>query len=141
MNTAMPATMPDDHNRTHTNSGRSFAMGLLAGSAIGAGLAICLAPRVAAQLRERIAGSVTGLRQAVADRYQQVTTRVADAVDRVADVADGVTRKGQEARDDVADAVARGAHPGGRGAREVVRGAREVEQFAMASKTDHASQS
>jgi len=52
-------------------------------------------------------------------------------VDRVADVADDVTRSGQAVRDDVADAVGRGAHAVG-------RGAREVEQFAKASKTDHA---
>jgi len=43
-----------------------------------------------------------------------------------------VTRRGQAARDDVADAVARGAH-------EVGRGAREVEQFAKAAKTDHSA--
>jgi hypothetical protein len=36
---------------------------------------------------------------------------------------DGVTTRGQAVRDDVADAVGRGA--------------REVERVAMASKTDH----
>jgi hypothetical protein len=50
-----------------------------------------------------------------------------------------LTRRGQAVRDDVVDAVARGAHEVGRGAREVVRGAREVEQFAIASKTDQST--
>lgn len=84
-----------------TNHGGSFLMGLMTGSAIGAGLAIYFSRRLALELRQR-----------------------------VADIADDVTRRGQAARNDVADAVARGAH-------EVGRGAREVEQFAKASKTEH----
>ena len=120
----------------HTNHGGRFLMGLITG-VIGAGVAIYFAPRLASELRERVTDSTTGLRNAASERLQGVATRVADVVDRVADVADDVTRRGQAARDDVADAVARGAHEVGRGAREVVRGAREVEQFAKASKTDH----
>jgi gas vesicle protein len=105
-------------------------MGLITGSAIGAGLAIYFAPRLALELRERVTDSMTGLRNAASEHFQGVAARVADVVERVADVADDVTRRGQTARDDMADAVARGAH-------EVGRGAREVEQFARASKTDH----
>jgi len=120
-----------------TNHGRSFLMGLITGGAIGAGLAIYCAPRLASELRQRVADSATGLRNAASDGMQAVANRVADVVDRVAGVADDVTRRGQAARDDVADVVAHGAQQVGRGAREVVRSAREVEQFAMASKTDH----
>jgi gas vesicle protein len=116
----------------NTNHGGSFLMGLITGSAIGAGLAVYFAPRLALELRQRVTDSTTGLRNAASKRFQGVATRVADVVERVADVADDVTRRGQAARDDVADAVARGAH-------EVGRGAREVEQFAMASKTDHSA--
>jgi gas vesicle protein len=120
-----------------TNHGGSFLIGLITGSAIGAGLAIYFAPRLASELRQRVTNSATGLRNAASNGVQAVADRVADVVDRVADVADDVTRRGQAARDDVADVVARGAHEVGRGARDVVRGAREVEEFAMASKTDH----
>ena len=122
----------------NTNHGGSFLMGLITGSAIGAGLAVYFAPRLASELRQRVTDSTTDLRNAASEGLQNVATRVADVVDRVADVADDVTRRGQAVRDDVADAVGRGAHEVGRGAREVVRGAREVEQFAKASKTDHA---
>ena len=122
-----------------TNPGGSFLIGLITGSAIGAGLAIYFAPRLASELRRRVTDSATGLRNAASEGVQAAANRVADVVDRVADVADDVTRRGQAARDDVADAVARGAHEVGRGAREVVRGAREVEQFARASKTDHSA--
>ena len=123
----------------NTNHGGSFLMGLITGGTIGAGLAIYFAPRLAAELRQRVTDSATDLRNAASERLQDVATRVAGVVDRVADAADDVTRKGQAVRDDVADAVGRGAHEVGRGAREVARSAREVEQFAMASKTDHAS--
>jgi gas vesicle protein len=126
-------TRIQDNNTSH---GSSFLMGLITG-AIGAGVAIYFAPRLALELRQRVTDSTTDLRNAAAEGLQNVATRVVDVVDRVADAADDVTRRGQAVRDDVADAVGRGAHEVGRGAREVVRGAREVEQFAKASKTDH----
>ena len=121
----------------NTNHGGHFLMGLVAGSVIGAGLAAYFSPRLASELRQRVADSTNDLRNAASKGFQNVATRVADVVDRVADVADDVTRRGQAVRDDVADAVGHGAHEVGRGAREVVRSAREVEKFAIASKTDH----
>ncbi len=106
------------------NHGGSFLMGLLTGSAIGAGLAIYFADRIALELRQcGVTDSATVLRNAAAERVQAVASRVAD-------VADDVTRRGQAVRDDVADVVARGAH-------EVGRTARDIEQFATASKTNH----
>jgi gas vesicle protein len=122
-----------------SNHGGSFLVGLMTGSAIGAGLAIYFSPRLVLELRQRVTDSTTSLRNAASERFQSAATRVADVIERVADVADDMTRRGQAARDDVADAVARGAHEVGRGAHEVVRGAREVEQFANASKTEHSA--
>ena len=124
-----------DNNTSH---GGSFLLGVITG-ALGAGLAVCFAPRLASEVRRRVTDSTTDLRNVASKGLQNVATRVADVVDRVADVAVDVTRRGQAVRDDVADAGGRGAHQVGRGAREVVRGAREVEQFAAASKTDHAA--
>jgi gas vesicle protein len=92
----------------------SFLVGLIAGGVIGAGLTIVFAPRLRSELRQRVRTSAADLRNAASQGYQEVTTRIVGVVDEV-------TARGQEARDDVADAVGRGA--------------REVEQFAMASKT------
>ena len=82
--------------------GGSFLMGLMTGSAIGAGLAIHFSPRLALELRQRVTDSTTGLRYAASERFQSAATRVADVVEHVADVADDMTRRGQAARDDVA---------------------------------------
>ena len=91
-----------------------FAIGLLAGALVGAGLAMGRAPRSASELRGRLTGSVRKLGKRASDRYQEASTRVGGAVDEL-------TRKGQGIRDDVADAVAHGAH--------------EVERFATAAKS------
>ena len=79
-----------------------FVIGLLAGTVVGAGLALWFAPKLRTELRQRVADSAT-------------TVRV-----RVADAAADLVRRGESIRDDVADAVARGAH--------------EVERQAVAAK-------
>jgi gas vesicle protein len=104
------------NTRSQTHANHNFLIGLMTGSAIGAGLAILFAPRLASELRQRVTDSATDLGNAASRRYQDVTTRIADVVDEV-------TTRGQAIRDDVADAVGLGA--------------REVEQLAMASKTQH----
>jgi gas vesicle protein len=69
-----------------------FAIGLMAGTFVGAGLAMWLAPKAAAELRDR-----------VTDSARTFGNRVGETVDEF-------KRKGQGVRDDVADVVARGAH-------------------------------
>jgi gas vesicle protein len=99
-----------------------FVIGLLTGTFVGAGLAMWFAPRLASELRERMTDSARSLGKRASDQYQQASARVGDAVDELA-------RKGQGVRDDVAGAVARGAH-------EVARGAHEVERYATAARRD-----
>lgn len=77
-----------------------LVLGLFMGTFVGAGLAMWLAPRAS-------------------DTYQQVSARVGE---KVADF----TRRGRDVRDDIAGAVARGAH-------EVALGALEVERVATAA--------
>jgi gas vesicle protein len=96
-------------------SDHGFVLGLLAGTFVGAGLMLWLAPRMASELRERMTDSARSLRKRASAQYEQASTRVGEAVD-------DLTRKGQAVRDDVADKVARGAH--------------EVERYATAAKSD-----
>ena len=91
-----------------------FVVGLLTGAFIGAGLMMWLAPKVAAEVRQRMGDSAKDLGTRASRQYDQASARVGEAVDEI-------TRKGQAVRDDVADAVTRGAH--------------EVERYATAAKS------
>ena len=101
-----------------------FAAGLAVGSILGAGLALLLAPRAAAEIKERAVGSAKHLGDAVSERYRDARLRVTGAVD-------GLTRKGQVVRDGVLDTVVHGAQ-------EVERGAQDVERYAAGAKTQKA---
>ena len=102
---------------TRDCGGSGFVFGLLTGTFVGAGLALWFAPRAAAELRQRAAHSAMRLGKRASKHYQEASTAVVDAVDDLA-------RRGRDARDDVADAVAHGAH--------------EVERYAAEAKTDGA---
>lgn len=105
----------------HTQEHRDyrFVIGLLTGTFVGAGLAMWLTPRSGSELRHRMTDSARRLGERATEQYQQATSRVGEAVDEI-------TRKGQNVRDDVADAVARGAH--------------EVESYAIAAKSDRGTE-
>jgi|RhiMethySRZTD1v2_1073278.scaffolds.fasta_scaffold2425461_1 gas vesicle protein len=97
----------------------SFVIGLVTGTVVGAGLAMWFVPRLGSELRERVTDSARSVGQRASEQYQQASTRVGEAVDEL-------TRKGQGARDDVAEAVARGA--------------RELERFATAAQSDRGTE-
>ena len=82
-----------------------FMFGLFTGTCVGAGLAMWLAPHAA-------------------EKYQQASAHVGR---KVADF----TQRGRDVRDDIAGAVARGAH-------EVAHGALEVERVAIAATSRRA---
>jgi gas vesicle protein len=84
---------------TQEQPGYGFALGLLAGTCVGAGLALWFAPRSAAELRGRVTEASTRIGQRASEQYQQAALRVGKAVGEI-------TRKGKDARDDVAQAVA-----------------------------------
>jgi len=100
----------------HTQERRDygFVIGLLTGTVVGAGLAMWLVPRLASEFRERVTDSARRFGERASKQYQQASTRVGEAVGEL-------TRKGQGACDDVAEAVASGA--------------RELERYATAAKS------
>jgi len=103
------------------HTGRGFAFGLMAGTCVGAGLAMWFAPRAAAELRHRVSASFKTL----GDR---ATASCQDGGARVGAVVDTLIRQGDAVRDEVAESVARGAH-------DVALGAHQVERFARSSKS------
>ncbi len=84
---------------------------MMAGTVIGAGLAMWLAPRAASELRERVTDSARSLGNLVGQQHQR-------ASDSVATIAEDLTRRAQGVRDNIAEAVAHRAH--------------EVEDYATA---------
>jgi gas vesicle protein len=105
-------------NPTKPRKDHRLAIGFLAGAAVGAGLMMWLAPRAAAELRQRAADAAKGFRKRATNRYEEASAHVDDVMDEL-------TRKGQAIRDEAAETVARGA--------------REVERRATAAKTDRVS--
>jgi gas vesicle protein len=95
--------------------GFGFVFGLMAGTVVGAGLALWLAPGSASELRDRVNGSARALGKRAAAGYDEARGQVGSVVDELA-------RKGNRMRNDVAESVAQGAH--------------EVERFAVAVKSD-----
>ena len=100
---------------TQQHPDNGFAIGLLMGTALGAGLIMWLVPRLATELYQRVTDSATSLGVQASEQYQRASTSVAETVD-------DLTGKLQDVRDDVADAVARSAH--------------DVERMATAAKSD-----
>lgn len=95
------------------NRDNTLLIGLLAGAAVGAGLAFWLAPQ-AAGMRKRLGGGVRDLADRAREAYEGATARVGDTTD-------DLTKKGQQLRNDVANSVASGAH--------------EVERMAKAARS------
>ena len=80
-----------------------FGLGLLIGACVGAGVVLWLAPRMTAEIRQRATDSARSLGKRASEHYRQAGVHLGEAVDEL-------TRKGQDIRDDVAEAVAHGAH-------------------------------
>lgn len=69
---------------THTHRSHGFLIGLGLGTVMGAGLAVLLVPRAAAELRERAVDSARDLGNRASEGYQEVSARIGEAVDELA---------------------------------------------------------
>lgn len=106
-------TPQDNHGPRHYG----FAIGLMAGTCVGAGLMMWLAPGAASEIRKRMQASARSLGDRTSEQYRYASAHIGAAVS-------AVTSKGQDVRDEVAESVARGAH-------EVALGAQAVERAAV----------
>ena len=88
---------------TQVRRDHGFIIGFLTGTAIGAGLAMWFAPRMAGEIRDRLADSASALNDRAVEGYRAASTTVRETVD-------DLTGRSRDVRNDVADAVARGAH-------------------------------
>lgn len=102
-------------SNSQQSAGYGLIFGFMAGTVVGAGLALWLTPGAASELRDRVTDTAKDLGKRAADGYDDARGRLGSAVE-------DLTRNGNRVRDDVAESVARGAH--------------EVERFAAAAKSD-----
>jgi gas vesicle protein len=78
-------------NRTQQDHSAGFALGVLAGAVVGAGVALLFAPKSGAALRSNIAESVEPLRAAIATRYQDLADRAGVEIENLHDTVDSAT--------------------------------------------------
>ena len=109
----MDTRIQDD--RTQEQRTYGFAIAFAAGTAIGAGLALWLAPRAAAEIRNRVTDTASRFGQRATEHYNQAAQAVGETVADLSRQAHGIRTDGAEA---------------------VARGAREVERVAVAVKND-----
>ena len=92
--------------------GGGFVIGLATGTLVGAAIALLLNPRLMSAVRQQWRESSAALEHLATEQYAQAEARVGAA-------AADLSRTAQSVRDEVAGAVARGAH--------------EVERVALAA--------
>lgn len=87
--------------RQNHDKGTGFALGMMSGAIVGAGLALLFAPKAGRQLRSDIAGSVDGLRDAIAERYASLAesagVELSDLHETIDSAADAVESRAKSA--------------------------------------------
>ncbi len=105
--------------RTEEQSASGFAMGVVTGAFVGAGLALLFAPKTGVALREELGESMTTVRDAVAQRYRDLAANAGVDLDnlqeRVAQVAETVESGARELVESAAREGARRAGSSSRG--------------------------
>jgi gas vesicle protein len=101
-----------DGNGGSNNGGGSFVIGVLAGAAVGAGLALLFAPLAGAALRKQIARQAGDVAKAATDTaqdgYRRATETANDWADRGKDAIGKAREVVAKGADEVAAAARRG---------------------------------
>ena len=123
--------MGDGYDRSHDyNGGGSFVMGILTGAVVGAGLALLLAPKAGAALRNQLSDQAANLAKTASDTAQEGYRRASETANDWAD-------RGKDAFSKAREVVAKGADDGkdmyGKAREAVAKGADEVAAAARRS--------
>lgn len=90
--------MADNDDRYNTEGGGGFVMGLLAGTVLGAGLGMLLAPKAGADLRGQLGEQARTFGSKATEQYR-----------RASDAASGWAERGREVVNQARGAMERGA--------------------------------
>jgi gas vesicle protein len=79
--------------------GGGFLMGIMAGTALGAALAMLFAPKAGWEMRQDFAGGVTDINEAVKDKWKDVTAVASSAFDKGVEAYDEARGTAKQAAD------------------------------------------
>ena len=93
----------------HHDSNAGFAAGIITGAIVGAGLALLLAPKSGAALRDELGESWLSLRDAVGRRYQELADRAGVELDNIQERIDETANAVEASATKLVDAAAQEA--------------------------------
>jgi len=94
--------MAYDNGRDTGHGGAGvFALGIVMGAAIGAGLALLMAPRSGRELRDDLAGRARKARESAAEGYRQGRERVGQVVGKGREAVDKARGVAQRTKEDI----------------------------------------
>jgi len=126
-------------NQNNDYGGGGFMMGLLAGTVLGAGLGMLLAPKAGFELRRDLTDQAATLKNNAAKTYRDAAEGAASWAAKAQEAADDLTSKASQAAGDLAERgktvyeTARDA--AAKGAQEADRYVREVSSSVAAAST------
>ena len=80
-------------NRDEGRMGAGFALGVLAGVVVGAGVALLFAPKSGRDLRHNLGETVDQAREAIAKRYRTFASKAETSVDRAVAAVEAEARQ------------------------------------------------
>ena len=98
----------DSYERPEGN-GNSFMMGLFAGTLLGAGLGLLLAPKSGSELRRQLRARAGELADSAEEGYRRAADTASNLADRGRDLLNRGRELGRDAYNRTRDAAARGA--------------------------------
>ena len=93
----------------HEDQNAGFAAGMITGAIVGAGLALLLAPKSGAALRDELGESWMTLREAVGRRYRDLAERAGVELDNLQERIDQTANAVESSATKLIDAAAREA--------------------------------
>jgi gas vesicle protein len=91
------------------NGGGHFVLGLLAGTVLGAGVAMLFAPKPGREFRRDLGEQADKFAADASNRYRKASDGAAQWARKASAAAEEVTERGKELYNNVRDAVAKGA--------------------------------
>jgi len=78
----------------------TFLLGALAGALVGAGIALLMAPKTGAQMREELSSGYNSARDAAARRYRDLADKAATKIDQASSKFEQASAKVEKAVDE-----------------------------------------